>query len=422
MLSEVMRLLSRLLVYGLIVYAAAAILYPDMGFAGSEVVGLPFGLTPYEILAIPIFVLVAWTAIVSPPTERLFANRLALWTLLVYVIAQLAVVAPLALFVHDVAPRVVLEALLPRLSLLLIPFLYWYGLRALSQRRLQDAIGVAGAIVGAYAVFTFVASGPQFLLEGGDLRLRQLWGGATLLLGWVFLSRLLLYRQSLRNWMFVAFTAAGIVLTNHRSAYVALAFALLLHFALQPMSRRRWHIVVAALAITVVVIFLAGGALREQFDRSLNTVVDTNSPNASLRLERWRVGYSYFRQHPFGDNVFNGQVFLLDEYGLTSAAHNFVVEMLDYEGLQGAVFYAFFLGQIAVIGWRNRLRDPVSGFMLTYLVFYLVFSGLNANFYLSHTIFLFALPIASILSRNRTLDRLRPAAASKRGTPSTTAL
>ena len=130
------------------------------------------------------------------------------------------------------------------------------------------------------------------------------------------------------------------------------------------------------------------------------------NPNADQtardRVDRSRLGWDYFVEHPLGDYAWSGRFYLVDlDYPFEP--HNFVIQLLGQQGIVGFALVAGMFAATARIGWRNQRNDRMSAVMLAYFAFYLLFCLFNTSLLNTNNVLLLILPIALILGRNATL-------------------
>jgi len=262
---------------------------------------------------------------------------------------------------------------------------------------------VAAVVLVAVAVWRFV-TGARVELEAGTGRLRVLWGGGTLLLGWLVISRLLRERVRIRDIALGVVGLAGVVLINHRSAYIALPMGVLVYiFTRRRNITRTIGLVVLVLGLAAVLIYTLLPVLGTGLAYSVTTMLDPSADaNTIDRVYRWRLGLDQFAADPFGDVIWRGSYYLVDlGPGLDYEPHNFIVQLLDAEGLVGFLAWSSLLVIILATAFRNARRDHGSAVLGAYVAFYLTFCLFNTNFYMSQNVVLLVAPLGLILWRDR---------------------
>ena len=330
-------------------------------------------------------------------------NRLVVWLCLVFLGYELFVVLPAAVLLHDLRAIDVFRLLEYRLDLLLVLVLYVVVLRFISPELLVTVFDVAAAGLAFWIIYRYVAIGSTGTWEDGVYRLRVAWGGSSLLFCWLILSSL--FYWPVRPWRLVlAIVAAGaVVMTNHRSAFLALLAALMVQVLASGRITRRVALALAAVAVMGIGVYFASPTVRNSVSYSLRTMFNPSADVTSQdRVVRSLMSLAYFGQHPLGDNIWNQRYYLV-QVTYNFPPHNFVVQRLVTQGMIGSALFFAVLGVVVVLGWRNR-RDRCSAFCLTYLALYLVFCSLNANIDLRENQALFAVVVAMILARNRSLQ------------------
>jgi len=330
------------------------------------------------------------------------SNRAVVFLVLGYCAYQITIIVPVSVVLHDLTPVGVIRELEVRLGLLLLPFMYLVVLKYVSPQRLVLLVNTAAVVLALYIAYRYATIGPSY--EGGN-RLRELGGSAIFLFGFLILSSLFLLRPSIFTYAGAMLGAVGIALTNHRSGYLALfAVGIPLFFHFRRASPRT-VVVLIVLVSSVVLLLSASPTVRENAYYSLRTMVNpTADQNARDRVDRSRLGWDYFVANPLGDHAWNQRFYLVD---LTDPfePHNFVIQILDEQGIVGFAFFAAIIVTVTRIAWRNRSADRMSAVMLGYFVFYLVFCLFNTNIINQWNILLLAVPVGLILKRNADLVR-----------------
>jgi len=329
------------------------------------------------------------------------ANRRVVFLVFAYCAYQIAVVLPVSVIFHDLEPIAVTRQIEGRLGLILIPFVYLVVLRCVSPRAVVALVNVAAGLLALYAIYSYATVGP--LYDSGT-RLRELWGGASLLFGFLVLTSLFLARPSLVAYAAAVLGLVGVALTNHRSAYLALlAVGVPLFFHFRRASSRT--VVVLFVAVSAAALLVtASPTIRESAYYSLRTMVNPDADNNSRdRVDRSRLGWEYFVAYPLGDYTWNQRYYLVD-LAYPFEPHNFVVQILDEQGIVGFALFAAVIVLTVRVAWRNRAADQMSAVMLAYFVFYLGFCLFNTNILNQANVLLFGVAVALILHGNAELE------------------
>jgi O-antigen ligase len=333
-------------------------------------------------------------------------NRTVVFLVLGYCAYQLAVVLPVSVLFYDLEPVGVIRQLGWRLSLILIPFVYLVGLKYVTARRLVLWLNIAAAVLAAYAIYRYATgASTSHANDVGVVRLRTLWGGASLLFGFLILTSLFLLKGSVWSYAGALMGVIGLVLTNHRSGFLALLaviIPLLLHF--RRASGRITVVVLVGLTV-VVMLFAVSSTVRTSTLYSLDTMLNPSADiNTRDRLERSQLGWEYFLAHPLGDYTWSQQYYLVDLGPDNSfEPHNFVIQLLGQQGIVGFVFFIAIIATTARIAWRNRAADRLSAVLLAYFAFYWIFCLFNTEYINQWNILLMAAPAGMILARNATI-------------------
>lgn len=336
------------------------------------------------------------------PTDASSANRAVLRLTGAYLLYQLIVVMPVAVFWYDVGPSVTYKLLASRLALALIPFFYYVALRYVRPERLVLLMNAAAFALLLYALYRYVFIGPQGSWENGEFRLRVLWGGSTLLFGWLSVTGLILQTRAVYAYGMGLAGLLGIVLVNHRSGYVALVFALVSYVILSRRITKRLVAITAAALIGGVLLAAASPTIRESATYSLTTMFNPNADvTAQDRVERTVLAWDYLQEHPLGDYTWNRQYYLVNLGAAAFGPHNWVIYALNTQGWISAGLLFALVGSVLVAGWTVRRHSRLGLAMTVYLVFYLAFCLFNGSFEAVQNISLFALAVALVLHANR---------------------
>lgn len=375
---------------------------------------LAFSAGPINVSLFDLLLLVAVVLLVREATlERgqgiPSANRTVLAIVLGYCAYQVAVILPVSVAFHDLAPIAVTRQLESRFALVLIPFVYLVGLKYMPPRRLVAWINAAAIGMALFALYKYATVGIVGAQgDAGALRIRELWGGATLLFGFLVLTSLFLRRPNAFAYVIALVGLIGMALTNHRSGYVALIATVPPLLINSRRVARRAVVVTLVVASATLLLFAVSPTTRESVIYSLRTMVNpTADTSARDRVDRSRLGWDYFVANPLGDYQWSQRYYLVYVGPDNFEPHNFVIQLLGQQGIVGFAFFAAMIVTTARIGWRNRRKDRVSAVMLAYFAFYLVFCFFNTNILNVDNIFLLIAPVAVILAQNAVLAESR---------------
>jgi len=331
-------------------------------------------------------------------------NRAVLWVCGAYIMYQLVVVLPVAILLHDLRPIDVVRMQEVRLAVVLIPVTYSIVLKFWKPSVIVTLFDAAAALLALWVLYRYVTVGGEGYWDGTVFRMRAVWGGATLLFGWLLLTSLFYWPVRPLRFALALLAVTGLILANHRSGIMALLVSLVVQLiAMRGLARR----VVLLLTLAVVVVagvLLASPAVRDSVAYSLRTMTNAEAdPNASDRVVRAKLGMAYFQEHPLGDFIWNQRYYLVNMTGANSyAPHNFVVQLLVTQGLVATGLFLSVIALALIIAWRNR-RDALSAVMLSYLSFYVVFCAFNTNIDVNQNVALFVVAVALVLYRNLVL-------------------
>jgi O-antigen ligase len=355
-----------------------------------------------DVLLAGVVLLLVRESVVQDSPRLPTANRRVLFLVAAYCAYQFTVIVPASVMLHDLNLISAMRAVESRIAVMLIPFVYLVAAKYLPTRRIITLMNVAAVIMALYVLYHFKTVGAD--VQGG-FRLRELWGGATLLFGFLVITSVFFARPSVVSFAAAGLGLIGITLTNHRSGYLALLVVfipLALHF--RHASKRILMLLLLAV-VSAALLLTASATIRNSTYYSLRTMLNPNADRNSIdRVDRSRMGWDYFVAHPFGDYVWSQRhylVYVRDDF----EPHNFVVQILDEQGIIGFALFVAIVIPLLAIGWRNR-ADQTSVVMLACLAFYLFFCLFNTNVLNAWNVMLLAVPAGLVLSRNAALAQL----------------
>lgn len=397
-----MKYIAQALVVCLIVFTALAMAV-NPWFKGVVVISVgPVPLYIFDALLLLCTAAFFYAVSLRLPTDPAPGNRLVLRATGAYILYQIVVVVPVAVLLYDIGPGHAYAGITARLGLLLIPFFYYVGLRHMQPDRVVALVNAAAIGLLLYAVYRYAFIGAEGTWENGVYRLRVLWGGSTLLFGWLAITGLFLERSALRAYMFGVAGVIGIVLVNHRSGYIALMLALAVLLLLSRSITRRVVTIAAIVIIGAVSLGAVSPTIRESAAYSLTTMFNARSDaNAWDRVERTALAWDYVKSYPLGDYVWTRRYYLVDLGKDGFEPHNFVIGALDKQGAVAAGLLFLVIAAALWVGYTTRTRSRLGRVMTAYLVFYLVFCLFNTNFDAVESVTLFALAVALVLFANQ---------------------
>jgi hypothetical protein len=323
--------------------------------------------------------------------------------LIAYLAFELLVVVPVAVWIGTAKTTVILSEMAVRFTWLLFPMVLVMCADD-RIRRLAGGVAVAAALcLVVWGVYSAATGGGGYYLESGVLRYRILYGGALMIFAWPFVLALSWDISRHSAIPLIGISLIGLVLTNMRSGYLAVAIAGLACLVMSKQVRRLVPWIVPAALIAVVVALLWGQQASEALGYTLSHLLDLSSGNGADRVARNALAWNFFVKYPFNDYVWSWRYYLVyvqDAY----IAHNFVLDIAVTEGIAGLLFY----GSILAVGlrgaWKWGKKDPVARVLVGYLIFYLIFAFANATWYIPVDIALFIAATAALVAR---VDQLK---------------
>lgn len=327
--------------------------------------------------------------------------------LIAYLVFELLVVTPVALWLGAATLTAILSTMTVRFTWLLFPVM----LAVCADDRGRRAAGViavaAASCLAMWSVYSAATGGGGYYSEAGEMRWRVLvlGGGGLLLFAWplvVAASEAVPRRYAA---FLLGVSLVGLALTNSRSGLIAFAIAGLACVAMSGQTRRLLSWIVPVGVIGTAAWLFWGQHVSDPFGYTFSHLFDISSGNGADRLMRWRLAWDFFVSRPFNDYVWSWRYYLVyvrDPY----QPHNFVLEIAIFEGLAGLVFYGSMLTTALKGAWALGRTDAEARALIGYLIAYLVFSFQNADWYLPVNIALLVAALAALVAR---VDQLRAA-------------
>jgi hypothetical protein len=335
-------------------------------------------------------------------------NRLVVWLCVTYLGYQILVVLPAAVLFHSLRPVDVLRDQEARLGWILVLVVYGVVLVYCRPAFLVTLFDIAAAVLALVVIYRYVSTGGHGIVDMGRYLVREAWVGSLLLFGWLFLTSLFYWPMRWWRLALAILAVAGIVMSNHRSGFLALLAGFGMQMVVTGRITRRVVVSVAAIAVVGALVYWGAPSMRASASYSLRTMLSSNSDaSAQDRVVRTRLGFDYFVQHPVGDYIWNQRYYLVNVW-YNFPPHNFVVELLVTQGVVASLLLFSVIGVTAAIAWRNR-ADGTSAVMLSYMTFYLVVCAFNTTFDQYENFALLPVAIALILHQNRVLTGASPA-------------
>lgn len=311
-----------------------------------------------------------------------------------YLAYQVMVVIPVAVLTGTASLAGVFRGMSVRFTWLLLPTVVAL-MRDERARRSAGQVALAGAVLlAAYGAIVALAGGGGWYFDGGELRYRILWGGASVLFFWPIATALSGESVRARDILLIMVGLAGIALTNHRSGILVLAIGgmvLLLHRE----KRGPALVWLTGGALGMGVLALAWGAeLSRVFGYTLARLLEFSTGNGADRLLRWGLSWEFFTSRPFGDFVWSWRYYLVD-LADPHGPHNLVLDIATIEGVVGLAFYGPLIWIVLSYAWPQMKHSPRIRALGAFLIMYLGFGLLNATFYALACMPLFVAAVAA---------------------------
>jgi hypothetical protein len=320
--------------------------------------------------------------------------------LIAYLLFELLIVIPIALWLGAATLNAILGAAAIRFTWLLFPVVLVLCADARIRRLTGGAAVVAAVCLGIWGLYSAATGGGTYYYDLGDVRWRvlALGGGGLLLFAWPFV--LAMSQAIPRRYapVLIGVSVVGLLLTNSRSGLISFAIAGLACVVMAGQTGRAIAWIAPVALIVVVAGLMWGQQSTGVFTYTLSHLVDVGSGNGAERVMRWRLAWDYFASRPFNDFVWSWRyylVYLQRDY----QPHNFALGVAVTEGVAGLIFYGSILATSLRGAWRWGQKDAEARALVGYLIAYLAFSLANANWYQPPSIVLLVAAVAGLTAR-----------------------
>lgn len=397
----------RLLVWAAFVaFCVIGMAYTQLPYDKVPVIGT---ITYFELVLVPAVLLGIGPLMRIAGTRERSLARTMCRLVFAYLIYQVLVVVPVALWLGSAKLTAILSELAVRFTWLLFPVVLALCADDRIRRRAGIVAIVGAACLVAWGIFSAATGGAGYYMEFGDVRYRVLYGGALMLFAWPFvlaLSRDVTRRSTIP---LLGIPLIGLVLTNMRSGYIAFAVAGIACLVTSKQVKRAVLWIVPAALIGIVVALAWGRQVTEALGYTMTHLLDFSSGNGADRVTRDVLAWNFFVRYPFNDYVWSWRYYLVyvqDAYG----AHNFALNVAVTEGVAGLIFYAAVLWTAFRDTWKWVWEDVEARALTFYLVAYVIFQFANGGWYAPVNIALLVAAVAALVAR---IDRLRSGEASE---------
>lgn len=393
--------ISKLLFFSLLIITTLA-LYEGYKFVDNHFIIFGIKLNAFDFVLGPIIFLTLKKYIFNLQSEK-GINKIILQTLLFYFIYQIVIVAPLTLieYPNEFTIKNLVRGIINRSYFIIIPFLYWYVYdKFTSVEKIFKYLLITSLILFYNALYIYITGEGIEFTPTGQIRSAQ----AFMPPAFVFL--IIIYSTTFgakkNNLIFILIGILGIIFSAYRSALLALGIILILSFIF---GRDYKNIIKTSLLFSLGIFILSQYQfIWEQFIGRFSYTFDAKETTAADRLLNWAASFNYFLKNPLNGSLLTNQYYE-SGYGAVVwySPHNFIIEILSTQGIVGLFFHSIILYYVIKIGYRN-LSDKVTSIMFYYLVFYLIFSFLNATYFTPFGIQYFCIAYSIILYRNKILN------------------
>lgn len=313
----------------------------------------------------------------------------------IYSFYQICFIIPLSMFNYNLSLMETLRGLFTRLSVLLIPFFYFFTLPALKNKfNIITIIDLSSFILVIVGVWNFFNNN-VFITNTSQNRL--LWGGSVLIFAMSFYENFLKSKKHTYNYLMIIISSFGIIMTNHRSGFIYFILVLIVGIIISYKKNKKLLIPFVLFCVAIIVIN-NNEALNISFIERLETT-NVNDDNAIGRIQNWALAFDFFLDNPINGSMMKNQYYAgknIDNY----PPHNFIFELLTTQGIIGFVFYIIIITKALTIAYSNK-SDSKSIVMFLTLLFYVLYSTFNVTFLNQWNLSIFVLSISIILFQDK---------------------
>jgi hypothetical protein len=333
--------------------------------------------------------------------ERSLA-RLLSRMLIAYFAYELLLVVPVALWIGKAALPTIIRSMSTRFYWILFPALLPLFRDARMRRKASMVVLAAAAGLAVWGVYLALtgSGGLGFYADQGESgRFRILGALAPPLFAWPLAVAASGVAAIGATVGLGALAVVGQTITGFRSGLIAFGAA-----GIAGLAASRRLSTIAAWLLPAALAGLVGYLLWSStasavYGYTLEHLLDFGSVNAVDRFTRWGLAWEFFRANPFNDFVWSWHRYLVN---LASGyePHNFALEIATTEGVAGLVFYGVMIAAAARTAWRHFLGDAEARAIACFLLAYVMFSAVNANWYAYSSMPLFVAGIAALAARS----------------------
>lgn len=364
---------------------------------------LIFKFTLFEIGVIASIFLTIILIIFNPVKDN-FHNRLFITAVIGLFLYQLIIVAPV-LFAQGVSFKEIAYAVFRKSYFLVIPFFYYFLFPNFKKNSTPILIiNLSGTVLLLLYIYNYF-NGIIDHTSTGEVRIAS--GASTILFAFMLITNFSLFSQHKNNFFFLIISLLGLIFANHKSAYLGVFILTLFSLINLNRIKNKFRIAlqVSILLILIIVPLTQIPFIADNFWGRVTSSFTTDDPNADSRFEQYEMAWEFFIQHPLNGSMINTK-FYFDESMNNIPPHSFIFQLLATQGITGFVIHTFLISLIIYISYKNR-RDSYSFQMFLLILFYLVFTLLNENFYSSRNIMIFNFAAALILYRNKCIENAK---------------
>ena len=325
----------------------------------------------------------------------------ALWrngvfrVLFVYSLYQIMIVAPMAYF-QSIPLDSLVRRLIPRLSLI-IYFVFFYEVLKKGYfnfarwERLLRQICIALLFISIWNLLV------GNIIHTSSGTIRTLWGVSSIIFGMNFISGFVRKRPNILDMLT---GIVGIMMINHRSAFLSLAIVIFLsvfwsetkHSGIR--AAKIFRNITALAIITLILLIFSSSFIVKQSSIRFSDSFNSKEANTLYRLRMWKLAFDTFLENPiFGvglkSDLYQGQIKEL------VSPHNFVIRTLAQQGIIGTIFFVILFSIISINIIRhfdyNRRLFWIIGMSI---LFYTTFCLFNTYFYKVQSQLYFMLMVA----------------------------
>jgi O-antigen ligase len=331
-------------------------------------------------------------------------NRIIILLIVVYFIYQVLIIAP-QLFVDGYSIKRIAYAVFDRSYFLMIPLFYLWLLPSFKSLNTPiQLIQLSGVVVFIFVILSYLQGNVGYT-STGELRIAA--GVMTIIFCFLLVTSFSFFSRKETNYFLVLVSLVGLVFSNHKSAYLGiLAISIFALINIKRMPNKSILVLhTIGLLFLIMIPLTQVSVVYENFIGRVSTSFGMDDPNAKPRIVHYKMAWETFLENPVNGTMTNSNYYENLEKD-NPPPHSFIFQILATQGIVGFLMLSAIFGSILWVAYKNR-RDPFSFQMFLVIIFYLVFTSLNANFFSPRNIHILNFASALILYRHNSITKAK---------------